>query len=101
MQERVARAIGRIAGTGKAGSAERPLGDTALGIAAEDDAHSLQFKNVPRSLPAHRLNGILIAEVEPSLCRIEGMGFPRIILAERGVDPALSRHRVAANRMNF
>src|SRR5206468_174096 len=52
-------------------------------------------------LATHGLDGVLITEVETSLGRIEGMGFPGIVLAQGGIDAALSCHRVAADWMDL
>mgnify|MGYP001574821379 CR=1 FL=1 len=73
----------------------------SLFVATEDDAQALQFENVVGSLSTHGLDGILIAEIEPALRSVEGMGFPRIVLSQRRVDAPLRSHRVAANRMDF
>ena len=97
----MAGTIGGITGAGKTRSAEGTLGDTSLFVATEDDPQTFQFENVVRSFATHGLDGILIAEIEPALRGVEGMGFPGIVRSQCRVDAPLRSHRVAPDRMDL
>jgi hypothetical protein len=54
-----------------------------------------------RRFATHDFDGILIAEIQAALCRIVGMGFPRVILADGGIDSALRSDGMAPHRMDL
>ena len=94
-------AIGRVAGARKAGPAERALRDAAPFVPTEDDAHPLQIQDVAGRLPAHCLDGVLVAQIQAPLRGVEGVGLPGVILAQRRVDPSLRGDGMTADRMDF
>src|SRR5687768_12267428 len=101
MEQRMAGPVCGVTGSRKAGSSERSLGDSSLRGTAEDDTHALQFQNILRSFPAHRFDGVLVAQVKASLGRVIGMSFPGVLFANRGIDASLGRDGMAADGMNF
>ena len=101
MQDRVTGPIGSVAGAREPGPTERTLRDTASLISAENHTHPLQLQDIARSFSAHRLNRVLIAEVQTPLRGIERMRLPGVILTECGVDASLCGDGVAADRMHF
>ena len=59
--------------------AKRPLGDAPICGAREGQAHMFQFINRLHCLLAHKLDGILVAEVIAAFDRIESMPFGMIL----------------------
>jgi hypothetical protein len=70
-------------------------------IPAEDHAHAFEFDNIARRFAAHGFDRVLIAQIETTLCRIESVRLPRIILAKRRIDTALRGNRMAADGVHF
>ena len=87
-----------VTGSWKAGSSERPLGDASFRGTAEDDSHALQFQNILWRFPAHRFDGVLVAQVQASLGRVIGMGLPGVLFADRGIDASLCANAVCTAR---
>jgi hypothetical protein len=97
----MARAVRGITGAWESGAAKRPLRDSPPLIPAEDHAHAFEFENIAGRFAAHGFDSVLIAQIETTLCRIEGVRFPRIILAKRRIDAALRGNRMAADGVHF
>ena len=82
--------------------AERARAKTTLVVSIEYDAHMLHRDDFVTGLAAHHGDGILVAQVVAALDGIEGMLAPVVAsIGERGVDAALRRVGVAANRMHL
>ena len=63
----------------------------------------LEPDDLARRVVGHRLDGILVAEVIGALDAVEGVVLRRVFLAvaERGVDAALGRAGMAADRVHL
>ena len=86
-----------------AGRAERALGDPPVGRPREDRSPALELVDVVRRLVAEDLDRVLVAEVVGALHRVERV-LLRIVLggvAERRVDAAFGRARVASHRVDL
>ena len=70
----------------------------AVGRAEKDYAHVLELDDVARRFLTHHLDGILVGKIIAAFDRVEGVRFPAIRLADRGVDAPLGGARMAANR---
>ncbi len=101
VEERLPGDVGDVAGAGEAGAAEGALGDAAVLAAAEDGAHALELDDVGRRLPAHGLDGVLVAEVVAALDGVVGVGLPGVVLAEGSVDAALGSDGMAAQGVDL
>ena len=103
VDEHVARDVGGIGGARLAGSAERPLRDPAVGRAREDRSPALELVDVVRRLVAENLDRVLVSEVVGALHRVERVLLGIVLggIAERRVDTALRRARVAADRVDL
>ncbi|OQA06815.1 MAG: hypothetical protein BWY65_02086 [Firmicutes bacterium ADurb.Bin373] len=101
MQYYVAGKIGGKAGSGEAGAAQRPLGDTAGGIAGPGHTHSLQLQNHLRPFGAEHFYGILIAQVIASLYCIKNMGLDAVAFPHNGVKASLRRPAVGAGGVDL
>ena len=110
VQHRMARAVGR--GTGAlrhplaevgGHATEGTLIDASILGARKRHAIVLELDDRARSLLAHELDGILIAEPVGALDRVVEMKAPVVLphVAERRADPALCRDGVAARRKYF
>jgi hypothetical protein len=67
----------------------------------EGDAGVLQPQDLVRSLTAHDLDRVLVAQVVRPLDGVERMGLPAVLGVQRGVDAAGGRHRMGAHRMDL
>ena len=83
--------------------AERALRDAAVLRPREDGTPVLELVDVVRRLLAEDLDRILVAQVVRALDRVVGMLLRAVLggVAERGVDPALGRAGVAADRVDL
>ncbi len=99
----VARDVGCVRRSRLAGRAERALRDAAVLRAREDRAPVLELVDVVRRLLAEDLDRVLVAEVVRPLHRVERVLLGVVLgrVPERGVDPALRRAGVAANRVDL
>jgi hypothetical protein len=68
--------------------------ELALVVAVEGDPEVLEMEDLLGRLAAHDLDRVLVTEVVGALDGVEGVGLPRVVGLERGVDPALRRVRV-------
>ena len=103
MQDDETRNVGRITRPWNARAAEWPLRDAPVGQAREDAAAMFEPDDLARCVLGHRFDRILVAEVIGALHAVEGMVFRGILgnVAERGVDAALRRARMAADGVHF
>ena len=99
----VAGDVGRVDRARRAGGAERALRDAAVGEAREHGAHVLELVDVARSLRAHDLDRVLVAQVVGALDRVERVDLGAVLggVAERRVDAALGRAGVGARRVQL
>src|SRR5690606_40285654 len=83
--------------------AEPALRDLPLLGAGEGDAVVLELDDGARGVLAHRLDGVLVAEVVRALDGVEGVPEPvvRLLVAEGGADAALRGAGVAAQRVEL
>ena len=108
VEHRVARAIGRTRApirlaalaVVQALAAERALVDLAVLGPREGQAVRLELEDRARRLAAHVVDGVLVAQPVRPLDRVVHVPAPVVFghVAERGVDAALRRDRVAARR---
>src|SRR5207247_11357782 len=98
-----ARDVRRVSRARLAGGAERALGDPSVVGAREDRAPVLELVDVVRRLVAEHLDRVLVAEVVSALDGVAGMLLGDVLggIAERRVEPAFGRARVAANRVDL
>ncbi len=103
VDEDVPRDVGRVNRARRAGRAERALCDAAVGEAREHGAHVLELVDVARSLRAHDLDRVLVAQVVGALDRVERVDLRAVLrrVPERGVDATLGRAGVGARRMQL
>ena len=103
LDQHVAGDVGRVGGTRRAGSSERPLGDPAVVGAREDRAPVLELIHVAGRFLAEDLDRVLVAEIVGALDRVVGVDLGRVLrrVAERRVDAALRRAGVAAGRVQL
>ena len=103
LDEDVARDVRRVDGARRAGGAERALVELALGVPREDAAPALELVDVARRLAREDLDRVLVAEVVGALDGVERvrLGVVVRLVAERRVDAALGRARVAARRVEL
>ena len=103
VDEDVAGDVGRVGGARLAGGAERALRDPPVLGAREDRAPVLELVDVAGRLVAEDLDRVLVAEVVGALDRVERVLLGVVLgrVAERRVDPALGRARVAADRVDL
>ena len=95
--------VGGVRGARLAGGAERALRDPAVLGAREDRAPVLELVDVVGRLVAEDLDRVLVAEVVGALDRVERVLLGVVLgrVPERGVDPALGRAGVAADRVDL
>ena len=88
---------------GAPGRPERPLRDAPILGAREDRAPVLELVDVAGRFVAEDLDRVLVAQVVRALDRVERMLLGAVLggVPERGVDPALGRAGVAADRMDL
>ena len=105
VQHGVTRAVGRGAAAADRRlavvpgvAAEPALIDAAVVQAAEGQAHVFKLDDHVRGLPAHELDGVLIAQPVRALDRVVHVEMPGVGLhvAQAGADSALGAHRMAA-----
>ena len=103
LDEHVPGDVGRVHGPRRAGGAERPLVELALGVPREDAAPVLELVDVARRLPGEDLDRVLVAQVVGALHRVEGVRLRVVVglVPERRVDAALRRAGVAAGRVEL
>ena len=74
----------------------------ALVVPAEDHSHVLHGDDLAARLPAHDLDGILVAQVVAALDRVVCVVTPVVApVRQGGVDPALGRVGVAPDRVDL
>ena len=96
--------VGRVAGAREPGAAEGALGDLAgVLLAAEDRSPVLQLVHLQRRALAEDLDRVLVADVVGALDGVERVVLGAVLglVAEGGVDPALGRARMAADRVEL
>jgi hypothetical protein len=71
VQDRLAGDVRHVVGAGGRGAAERARAELALGVAVERHTEVLHVQDGLRGLPAHDLDGVLIAQVVRALDRVE------------------------------
>ena len=105
LEDHVAGAVGRVAGTADRGlavvagvAAEAALVDLTLGRPVERQAHLLQVEDRVDGLLRQDLGGVLVDQVVAALDRVEGVPLPVVLLhvGERGGHTALRGARVGA-----
>jgi hypothetical protein len=65
------------------------------------DPEVLEVEELVRRRLAHDLDRVLVGEVVGALHRVERVRLPAVVLLEGGVDPALGRVRVGADRVDL
>ena len=101
VQQRLAGDVGDVVGAGRRGAAEGAGAELALLVAVEGHAPVLELQHLVGSLPAHDLDGVLVAQVVRALDRVEGVRLPGVLGVQRGVDAARRRVGVRADRMDL
>ena len=101
MQDRLAGDVGHVVGARGAGAAEGALAQPPLLVAVEGHAEVLELEQLLGRLAAHDLDGVLVAQVVRALDRVEGVRLPGVLGVERGVDAALGRVRMGADRVDL
>ena len=95
--------VGCIGGPRRTRGSEGPLRDPPVLGAREDRAPVLELVDVAGRLVAEDLDRVLVAEVVGALDGVEGVLLRAVLgcVSERGVDPALRRAGVTADRMDL
>jgi hypothetical protein len=101
VQNRLPGDVGDVVRPGCGRPAERPLAEPAPLVAVEGDTEVFEVEELVRRLPAHDLDGVLVAEVIRALDGVEGVRLPGILRVERCVDAALGRIRMRPHGMNL
>ena len=101
VHDRLAGDVGDVVGPCLRSAAEGAGPELALLVAVEGDADVLEVQELVRSLAAHHLDRVLVAQVVGALDRVERVGLPRVVDVEGRVDAALRRIRMRADGMDL
>ncbi len=93
--------IGDVVGAGGRGAAERARAEVPGLVAVERDAGVLEPQDLVRSLAAHDLDRVLVAEIVRALDGVERVRLPRVLRVQRRVDATGSGDRVRTHRMDL
>ncbi len=101
LEEREPGAVRGVDRPGESRPPERAAGERSVRCAAEDRAKMFHLDDGRSCLAAEEFDRVLVAEVVGTLHRVVDVGVDRILLPEGGVDAALRRARVRAQRVEF